>query len=103
MSEFTPRLGSFTAYLESARKRKSDATPPAVTPISVLEILSRQPQRAMAMADLETLSGMDSTRFRNVLKSLVDLAYVTVEGPPLEAAVALTDKGAEAAVLARPA
>jgi predicted transcriptional regulator len=103
MSEFTPRVGSFTAYLESARKRKSDVTSPSVTPISVLEILSRQPQRAMAMTDLETLSGMDSARFRNVLKSLADMAYVTVEGPAVEAAVALTEKGAEAAVLARPA
>jgi predicted transcriptional regulator len=103
MSEFTPRLGSFTAYLESTRKDKSEAAAAPVSPITVLEILSRQPQRAMAMADLEKLSGMDSTRFRSVLKSLVDLAYVTVEGPALEAAVTLTDKGAEAAVLARPA
>jgi hypothetical protein len=46
---------------------------------------------------------MDSTRFGSVLKSLVDLAYVTVQGPALDAAVTLTDKGAEAAVLARPA
>jgi hypothetical protein len=57
----------------------------------------------MAMTDLETLSGMDSARFRSVLKSLVDVAYVTIQGPALDAAVALTDKGAEAAVLARPA
>jgi len=103
MSEFTPRLGSFTAYLESTQKGKSEAAAAPVSPITVLEILSRQPQRAMAMADLEKLSGMDSTRFRTVLKSLMDLAYVTVQGPALDAAVTLTDKGAEAAVLARPA
>jgi hypothetical protein len=76
-----------------------------VSPIIVLEILSRQPQCAMvkAMADLETLSGKDSARFRNVVRSLVDMAYVAVAAPALEAPVALTDKGAEAAVLARPA
>ncbi len=74
-----------------------------VSPITVLEILSRQPQRAMAMADLEKLSGMESPRFRSVLKSLLDLAYVTVQGPLLDAAVTLTDKGAEAPALARPA
>ena len=68
MSEFTSRFGSFTAYLESTQKGKSEAAAAPVSPITVLEILSRQPQRAMAMADLEKLSGMDSTRFRGVLK-----------------------------------
>ncbi len=83
------------------QKDMSERAAAPVSPITVLEILSRQPQRAMAMADLEKLSGMDSTRFRSMLKSLMDLAYVTVEGPALDAAVTLTDKGAEAAVLAR--
>ena len=101
MSEFTPLLGSFTAYLESTQKGKSETAAAPASPITVLKIVSHQPQRAMAMADLQKLSGMDSTRFRSVMK--MDLAYVTVEGPALDAAVTLTAKGGEAAALARPA
>jgi hypothetical protein len=104
MSDFKPNTGSFTAYLEYMQRGKSEsAAAPSVSPITLLEVLARQPQRAMAMADLETLSGMESGRFRNALKSLMDAGYVTVQGPMLEEAVQLTDKGAEAASLARPA
>lgn len=81
---------------------KTESVTP-VSPFKLLEVLARQPQRAMAMADLEKLSGTDPTRFRNALKSLIDSGYVTVQGPTLEEAVQLTDKGAEAASLARPA
>ena len=103
MSDDTPRLGSFTAYLESTQGGKSETAEAPVSPITVLEILSRQPQRAMGMADLKQLSDMDSMRFRGVLKKFRDLDYITVQGPPLDAAVTLTNTGAEAAILARPA
>jgi hypothetical protein len=89
-----------TAYLESTQRGESETAAAPVSPITVLKILSRQPQRAMAMADLEELSGMDSTLVRSVLTSLIDLAYFTVQGFALEAAVAFTDKGAEGSVLA---
>jgi len=46
---------------------------------------------------------MESGRFRNALKSLMDTGYVTIQGPTLDEAVQLMDKGAEAASLARPA
>jgi hypothetical protein len=104
MSDFKPNMGSFTAYLEYIQRDKSEsAASPVVSPITLLEVLARQPQRAMAMADLEKLSGMESGRFRNALKSLMDTGYVAVQGPTLEEAVQLTDKGAEASSLARPA
>jgi hypothetical protein len=103
MSDFKPNVGSFTAYLEYLQKGRGEAASVPVSPITLLEILARQPQRAMAMADLEKLSGMEPTRFRSALKSLMDTAYVTVHGATLEESVQLTDKGAEAASLARPA
>lgn len=103
MSDFKPNLGSFTAYLDYMQRSKSESPAEPVSPITLLEVLARQPQRAMAMADLEKLSGMESGRFRSALKSLMDAGYVTVQGPTLEEAVQLTDKGAEAASLARPA
>jgi hypothetical protein len=103
MSDFKPNTGSFTAYLEYMQRGKSEPPAAPVSPITLLEVLARQPQRAMAMADLETLSGMESARFRNALKGLMDAGYVTVQGPTLEEAVRLTDKGGEAASLARPA
>jgi hypothetical protein len=85
MSDFKPNTGSFTAYLEYMQRGKTEsAAIPAVSPIALLEVLARQPQRAMAMADLEKLTGMDSGRFRDALKSLMDTGYVTVEGPTPE-------------------
>ena len=41
MSDDTPRLGSFTAYLESTQGGKSETAEAPVSPITVLEILSR--------------------------------------------------------------
>ena len=55
------------------------------------------------MAELQTRSGMDPTRYREALKSLLGAGYVEIAGPPLDEVVRLTDKGAEAARLARPA
>ena len=96
--------GDFTAYLEyMKRSREEPNQPPSpVTPITLLEILARQPQREMAMVDLEKLSEMDPPRFRNALRSLIDPGYVELSGTTLEAVVKLTDKGADAARLARP-
>ena len=41
MSDDTPRLGSFTAYLESTQGGKSETAEAPVSPITVLEFLSR--------------------------------------------------------------
>jgi hypothetical protein len=44
---------------------------------------------------------MDATRFRDALKSLRALDYIAVDGDSLDEVIRLTDKGAEAASLAR--
>ena len=44
---------------------------------------------------------MDSVRFRETLRSLRSLDYVAVDGDSLYEVVRLTDKGADAASLAR--
>jgi uncharacterized protein YjiS (DUF1127 family) len=114
----TSKPGSFTPYLEAANSRSgtpskgvdfSDSaicsqaavSTPAPTPLTILEILARQVQRTLTIWDLQSLSGMDGIRFRDALKSLQSLGYVAVEGESLSEVIRLTDKGAEAASLAR--
>lgn len=94
--------GDFTAYLEYMKRTRENTPAPPVTPMTLLEILARQPQRAMAMADIEKLSEMDPTQFRSALKRLKDTGYIELTGQTLEEVVQLTDKGADAATLARP-
>jgi DNA-binding MarR family transcriptional regulator len=55
------------------------------------------------MADLQTLSGIEPSRYRESLKSLRDAGYVAIEGDPLAEVVRLTERGAEVSRLARPA
>jgi hypothetical protein len=55
------------------------------------------------MADLQTLSGIESGRYRESLKSLRDAGFVAIEGDPLAEVVRLTERGAEVSRLARPA
>lgn len=99
-----PKPGSFLPFLEFEQRNKQPAqSVPSASPITLLEILCRQVQRTLPLADLQTLSGMDSARYRDALKNLRDAGYVLIEGPALDEMVRLTDKGAEAAALARPA
>jgi hypothetical protein len=108
----TSKPGSFTPYLEAANSNApskgvdfSDSAPPsnipAPTPLTILEILARQVQRTLPIWDLQSLSGMDAIRFRDALKSLQSLSYVAIDGESLSEVIRLTDKGAEAASLAR--
>ena len=101
--DFKPKPGSFTAYLEYANRSKEQPRPTASSPISLLEILARQAQTQLPLPDLQTISGMDTARYRDVLKSLEDAGYIAIEGSPLDAVIKLTDKGAGVARLARPA
>jgi DNA-binding IclR family transcriptional regulator len=73
----------------------------APTPLTILDVLARQVQRSLPIWDLQSLSGMDANRFRDALKNLRALDYVVVDGASLEEVIRLTDKGAEAASLAR--
>jgi DNA-binding PadR family transcriptional regulator len=103
MSDFKPKLGSFAPYLEYMQRDKT-AEPPSrpASPLTLLEILARQDRPALSMPDLQTLGGMEPARYREALKSLRDAGYISIDGPPLEEVVRLTDKGGEVARLARP-
>jgi hypothetical protein len=104
MADFKPRPGTFLPFLEYSQREKSTRQPaPAVSPLSLLEILARQPQRSLPLFDLQTLSGMEGARYGEALKSLRDAGYITIAGDPAEQIVTLTDGGAKVAQLARPA
>ena len=88
--------------MEYMQRDKQSRQSSAVSPLTLLEILARQ-GTSLPIADLQTLSGMEPTRYREALKSLRDAGYLSIEGPALDEVVRLTDKGAEVARLARPA
>jgi hypothetical protein len=102
-----PKPGSFAPYLDAIQKglnKRADvnAAPVAPSPMTLLGILSRQVQQTLPIGDLQQLSGMDPSRYLEALKTLRDSGYITVDGPPLEEVVRLSDKGVEVARLARP-
>jgi hypothetical protein len=103
MSDFKPRPGTFLPFLEATQRdtRSTQSSPPS--PLTLLEILGRQVQRALPMDDLQTLSGMEATRYRESLRSLRDTGYIAIDGDPLAEIVRLTDRGMEVSLLARPA
>ena len=103
MADFKPKPGTFLPYLEFSQREQSSPSSPPVSPVTLLEILGRQVQQALPMADLQTLSGIESGRYRESLKSLRDAGFVAIEGDPLAEVVRLTERGAEVSRLARPA
>ncbi|HEY6341865.1 MAG TPA: hypothetical protein VIY49_10270 [Bryobacteraceae bacterium] len=67
MADFKPKPGSFSTYLETIEREEASRTAPAATspsPLTLLEILARQVQAALPLPDLQTLSGMEPTRYR---------------------------------------
>ena len=99
-----PKPGSFAPYLEYMQRENQAPNSAAPTsPVTILEILARQSQLTLPLPDLQTLSRMDPSRFRDALKSLLGTGYISIEGAQLDEVVKLTDKGAEVARLARPA
>ena len=103
MTDFKPRPGSFTPYLEAVRREREGQQSPPASPITLLELLASQSKQALPIIDLQTRSGMEPSRYRDALKSLRDAGFVTIEGPALDEVVQLTDKGVEVSRLARPA
>ena len=101
MTDFKPRPGSFAPYLEYMNDY--EAQKKAVSPLTLLELLSQRAPQGLPIAELQSLSGMDPTRYRDALKSLRDAGFVRIEGPTLDEIVQLTDQGAEVVRLARPA
>jgi len=104
MSDFKPKPGAALPFLEySQRLNKSSESSRPSSPVTLLDILARQVQQALPMADLQTLSGMESNQYRESLKRLRDADYIVIEGEPLAEVVRLTDRGADVARLAQPA
>lgn len=97
MSSCVSKPGSFLPFLEYSQRERLSA------PASLLDILARQIQQGLPIGDLQTLSRMEASRYREALKSLRDAGYIAIDGQALDEFVRLTDKGAEAARLARPA
>ena len=102
MSDFKPRPGTFLPYMEYRNREKLAQRPPA-SPLTLLEILTRQTQQSLPLFELQTQSGMDPTRYAAALKSLRDPGYVAIDGEALEQVVRLTESGAQVLQLARPA
>jgi predicted transcriptional regulator len=103
MSDFKPKPGAALPFLEYSQRRRSTGPPTPASPVTLLEILTRQVQQALPMTDLETLSGMEANQYRESLKRLRDAGYIAIEGDQLAEVVRLTDRGAEVARLAQPA
>ena len=73
------------------------------SPLTLLEILARQAQQSLPMFDLQTLGGMQPSRYGEALKSLRNAGYITIVGEAPEQVIRLTDSGANVVQLARPA
>jgi DNA-binding IclR family transcriptional regulator len=102
MAYFKPRPGTFLPYLEYANREMLGQRAPA-SPLTLLEILAQQSRQSLPLFDLQTLSGMEPSRYGEALKSLRNAGYIAIEGEALEEVVRLTDRGADVARLARPA
>jgi hypothetical protein len=99
MSEFKPKPGTFRPYLEYANRQK----PVRSSPLTLLEILSRQPQQSLPLFDLQAQSAMEPSPYGEALKSLRDASYIVIEGNAPEQVVRLTSEGMEVTRLAQPA
>ena len=85
MADFKPRPGTFLPYMESANRSRLGKIAPA-SPLTLLEILSNNPQQSLPMFGLQTRSGMEPSRYE-----------------ASEQSIQLTGKGAEVTRLSRPA
>jgi hypothetical protein len=103
MSDFKPKPGAALPFLEYSQRLKSSESSKPSSPVTLLDILARQVQQVLPMADLQTLSGMEANQYRESLKRLRDAGYIAIEGEPLAEVVRLTDRGADVARLAQPA
>ena len=102
MSDFKPRPRTFLPYMEYRNREKLAQNPPA-SPLTLLEILTRQTAQSLPLFELQTQSGMDPSRYAAALKSLRDPGYIAIDGEAPEQVVRLTESGAQVLQLARPA
>jgi hypothetical protein len=102
MSDFKPRPGTFLPFMESGNRENAPQRGPA-SPLTVLEILARQPQQSLPIFDLQSLSGLEPSRYGEALQSLLSAGYIAIEGNAPQQAVKLTASGLQVVQLARPA
>jgi DNA-binding IclR family transcriptional regulator len=102
MSDFKPRPGTFLPYMEY-RNREKLAQRALASPLTLLEILARQPQQSLSLFELQEQSDMDPSRYGDALKSLRNAGYIEFVGEGFEGVVQLTPGGAQVVQLARPA
>ncbi|MBZ5729057.1 MAG: hypothetical protein LAP87_29290 [Acidobacteriia bacterium] len=99
MADFKPKPGTFRPYMEYVNREK----PARPSPLTLLEILARQPRQSLPLFELQALSGMEPSRYGEALKSLRNAEYIAIEGEAPEQMIRLTGRGAEVSQLARPA
>lgn len=102
------KADSFTAFLEAQQSRKVSAQRTSLpapgsggTPLTLLVRLAQAPKQQMPVAELMVSSGLAFTDFAEALKSLGDLGYLTLAGPPSNELASLTKLGDEVSHLAR--
>ena len=102
------KADSFTAFLEAQQSRKASAQKTSLgapasggTALSLLLALARAPKQQMPVAELMVSSCLAFTDFAEALKSLGDLGYLTLGGPPGNELASLTKLGDEVSRLAR--
>jgi hypothetical protein len=101
MSDFKPRPGTSLPFLEAENKRQEHR--PKASPLTLLQILSRQSQRSLPMFDLQAQAGMEPSRYGEALKSLRDAGYIEIQGEAPEQMIHLTESGLNVTLLTRPA
>ncbi|MGA2072903.1 MAG: hypothetical protein ABSH52_05300 [Terriglobia bacterium] len=96
------RPDSFTAYLEAKQRlQPSEPNAAGASPLSLLFKLAETGQ--MALADLQTASGMPFGAFAAAVKDLANSGYLTVSGEPGHETASLTPLGENISRLAQPA
>ena len=73
------------------------------SPLTLLEILARQPQKSLPLFNLQEQSGMEPTRYGEALINLRNAGYLEFKGEGFDGVIWLTPSGEEVVRLARPA
>ncbi len=103
MENFKPKAGSFLPFLESSQRERLPNQSAPSSPLALLEILARQAQQSLPIFDLQTLGGIEPSRYAEALRGLKDAGYITIADEAPEQVVRLTASGAGVVRLARPA
>ena len=101
------KADSFTAFLEAQESQKVSAQKTSLaapasggTALTLLFRLAQAPKKQMPVAELMASSGLAFTDFAEALKSLGDLGYLTLAGPPGNELASLTKLGDDVSRLA---